>query len=341
MLHAEHGVPTPPADWKEPGDLIGRIMGNCQLTAHLNRGGMGDIYAADHLFLGRPVAIKIPRFDDDRLVFNQQRLLSEARFLAAVSHPNVVGVHDMGLTQEQLGYLVMELLDGSSMEQIMDRMPLLLFPTILHLTKEIARGIVACHRVGIICADIKPDNIMVVHGPLVGRPERGAVWTKIIDLGTARSIEAEAVAIPDSSETVLGTPAYMSPEMALGLPLDPRSDIYSLGTLLYELVAGRPPFVDPDPNVVLEQHVYLEPPPLSTFRQELTSGCDFEQMVNRCLAKSPEDRPASATEFLNELDGAARSLPEPKFRPRTRRSVSRPSQKRLQTAVVKTKRRGP
>jgi eukaryotic-like serine/threonine-protein kinase len=310
-------------------------MGNCRLTAHLNRGGMGDIYAADHLFLGRPVAIKLPRFDDDRLLFNQQRLLSEARFLAAVSHPNVVGVHDMGLTEERLGYLVMELLDGSSMDQVMDRVPLFMFPEILHFTKEIARGIVACHRAGVICTDIKPDNIMVVHGPLVGRPEKGAVWTKIIDLGTARSAKAEADRSPDSSATVIGTPAYMSPEMALGLPLDPRADIYSLGTLLYELVAGRPPFVDPEPEVVLEQHVYFDPPPISQHREDLAPDCAMERLLNRCLAKSPAGRPETATDFLNELDRASRSLPETQFQPRSRRSVARPSQKRLQTAVVK------
>jgi len=300
---------------------------------------MGDIYAADHLFLGRPVAIKLPRFDDDRLAFNQQRLLSEARSLALVSHPNVVGVHDMGLTEERMGYLVMELLDGKSLDQIMDRVPLFLFPTILHLTKEVARATAACHRAGIICADVKPDNIMVVHGPLVGRPAQGAVWTKIIDLGTARSIEAEAARDSESSQTVIGTPAYMSPEMAMGRPLDPRADIYSLGTLLFELVAGRPPFVDDSAEVVLEKHVYEPPPPLSEHREELTPNCDFERLVNRCLAKDPEDRPASATGFLDELDRASRSLPEPEFRPKMgRRPVKRPSQKRLQTAVVKPRR---
>lgn len=340
MAPQEHGVPTAPADWKEPDDLIGRIMGNCRLTRHLSRGGMGDIYVADHLFLGRPVAIKIPRFDDGRLAFNQQRLLSEARSLAAVSHPNVVGVHDMGLTEERLGYLVMELLDGNSMDQIMERVPLFLFPTILHLIKEIARGIGACHRAGVICADIKPDNIMVVHGPLVGRPTQGAVWTKIIDLGTARSVEAESARARDSSETVIGTPAYMSPEMAMGLPLDPRADIYSLGTLLYELVAGRPPFVGSEADVVLEQHVYLPPPPVSKHRQELAPDCDFDKLLHRCLAKSPEDRPASAMAFLDELDRAARSLPEPQFRPTRRRPMRRPSQRRLQAAVVKPKRPG-
>jgi serine/threonine-protein kinase len=315
-------------------------MGNCRLTRHLNRGGMGDIYAADHLFLGRPVAIKLPRFDDDRLAFNQQRLLSEARSLAAVSHPNVVGVYDMGLTEERLGYLVMELLDGRSLDQIMDRVPLFLFPTILHMTKEIARGIAACHRAGVICADIKPDNIMVVQGPLVGRPAQGAVWTKIIDLGTARSIEAEDARSEELLETVTGTPAYMSPEMALGQPLDPRTDIYSLGALLYELVAGRPPFVDPNTDVVLEQHVYLPPPPVSKHREDLAPDCAIEQLLNRCLAKDPADRPASATDFLDELDRAARSVPEPRFQPRSRRPVARPSQKRLLTPVVKAKRSG-
>lgn len=339
MVHPDHGEPTAPVDWKEPEDLIGRTMGNCRLTRHLSRGGMGDIYAADHLFLGRPVAIKLPRFDDDHLVFNQQQLLSEARSLALVSHPNVVGVYDMGLTEERMGYLVMELLDGNSMDQIMDRVPLFLFPTILHLTREVARAIAACHRAGIICADVKPDNIMVVHGPLVGRPAQGAVWTKIIDLGTARSIEDEAARARESSQTVIGTPAYMSPEMALGQPLDPRADIYSLGTLLFELVAGRPPFVDVDAEVVLEQHVYHPPPPLSDHREELTPNCAFEQLLNRCLAKDPEDRPASATGFLDELDRASRSLPKQQFRPRAgRRPMKRPSQKRLQTAVVKPRR---
>ncbi len=291
---------------RAPEELVGQRLGQCRLVGHLSRGGMGDVFDAEHIHLKRRVAIKIPRLDNHNPFFNQQQLLTEARFLARVAHVNVVAVHDLAYTDEGLAYLVMEYLAGEALDRILVRSPTLQLPETLHVIREMARGLGACHRAGILVSDVKPENIMVVGGPLVGLPPQGTVWIKIIDLGGSHPIARDGEPAPKTPSVRVGTPGYSSPELILGHPLTPASDVYALGVLLYELIAGTQPFHDEDDKELLRMHVEEPPAPLGSFREEVPPNSPLDRFVMRCLAKQPALRPANMVSFLNELDQAAR-----------------------------------
>jgi len=287
-----------------PEELLGTRLGRCRLTRHLSRGGMGDIFAAEHVHLGRQIAVKIPRLDNPNPWFYQQRLLLEARFLARLSHMNIVGVHDLAFTKDGLAYLVMEYLDGKALDEVLVSRPVLEPGQALRLVREAARAIGACHRAGILVGDIKPENIMVVGGPLVGLPPVGTVWVKLIDLGGAHSFDSSSGQEVAPPAVRMGTPAYCSPELLLGRPLGPPSDVYALGVLTYELLSGQAPFCDPDDEVVLRNHVEVSPAPLSSVCPAVRAGGALERFVGACLAKDPGARPAGAVAFLDWLDRA-------------------------------------
>lgn len=298
--------PREPPLAPEPAQRVGQRLGQCRLRRHLSRGGMGDVYAAEHIHLGRKVAVKLPRLDNHDIWFNQQQLLSEARFLARVAHVNVVAVHDLAFTAEGLAFLVLEYLEGQALDRILSRTPFLQLPVAAHIIREMARGLGACHRSGVLVGDVKPENIMVVGGPLIGLPPQGTVWVKIIDLGGAHRLPAASEDAPPPPGNRVGTPAYSSPELIQGWPLTPASDVYSLGILLYELVAGRPPFDGADDASILRRHVEDVPEPLSLHREELAPDSPLERFVDGCLSKDPLHRPADMMAFLDGLDCAAR-----------------------------------
>lgn len=291
---------------RAPLCLEGHRIGHYRLLEHLCQGGMGDVYVAEHVHLGRSVAIKIPRTDSGDAFFNQQQLLAEARHLARVAHVNVVGIYDLGYGPEGLAYLVMEHLQGTSLDNVLARTPFLGLSEVIHLVREVARGVGACHRAGILVCDVKPENVMIVGGPLIGLAPQGTVWTKIIDLGAALSlpVAAEGPLGLRRSQRV-GTPAYASPELIQGHSLDPASDVYSLGVLLYELVAGCFPFPAGSDAEHLRMAVELPPTPLSVHREEVAAAGPLEEFVACCLAKDPRARPRDIFAFLNGLDHAA------------------------------------
>lgn len=293
-----------PVKVRGPEELVGTRFGRCRLTRHLSRGGMGDVFAAEHVHLGRQIAVKIPRLDNPNPWFYQQRLLLEARYLARVSHMNVVGVHDLAFTEEGLAYLVLEYLDGKALDEVLAYQPVPALGDALRLVREAARAVGACHRAGILVGDVKPENIMVVGGPLVGLPPLGTVWVKLIDLGGAHPFDPKSDGGVPPPAVRMGTPAYCPPELLLGRPLSPASDVYALGVLTYELIAGRAPFCDPDDEVVLRSHVEEAPPPLSSVCPSVRAGGGLERFVGACLDKEPEARPAGAFVFLDRLDRA-------------------------------------
>lgn len=295
-----HDAESTPSSW------IGRRVGHCRLLSHVSRGGMGDVFAAEHLYLSRNVAIKLPRIDAGGAFFNQQRLLHEARHLAKVAHVNVVSVHDLGFTSAGLAYLVMELLGGDPLDQILERTPFLGLPEALHVVRELARGVHACHRADVLICDVKPENVMVVGGPLIGFPPQGTVWTKIIDLGVAQSIQEARRPKEGGADQWMGTPAYASPELIRGDALSPASDVYSLGVLFYELIAGQVPFTANNIKDQLQLHLLADPKPLSYYRPEIKAESPLERLVEACLAKDPASRPQNMVSFLNHLDQAAR-----------------------------------
>jgi tRNA A-37 threonylcarbamoyl transferase component Bud32 len=220
----------------QPGRLReGDEVGSYLVLAHLFTGGMGEVYAAVHQQLDRHVALKVPRLDTSAADFNRRRLLAEARFLARVAHANVVAVYDFAAADDRLEYLVMELLDGRSLDEILVKTPQLTLPYAIRIVKEMARGLAAFHRAGIYQVDLKPENVMIVTGPLVNKHLEGENWVKLIDLGTARLTYEHT---DDRELSLIGTPAYMAPETILGQAVDARADLYGLGIVFYEILGA-------------------------------------------------------------------------------------------------------
>jgi len=283
-----------------PPTLIGSRLGNCVVKRRLAQGGMGEIYLASQDYLRRQVAVKVPRLDGRSLDLHCRCLEAEARYLARIQHVNVVQVFDMGLAGPKLPYLVLELLSGRSLDKVLCRTPRLSVNNALRIIREAARGLAACHRAGIVCVDVKPENLMLVDGPLVGGAQRGSVWVKVIDLGAALPMDPDGQIPP--RERVVGTPEYTAPEIVRGEAFDQRADVYALGTLLFELLTARAPFRGGRPSEVLFAQVSRPPPELHERTPMVTAGDPLDVLVADCLAKDPNRRPDSMLELLKRLD---------------------------------------
>lgn len=291
-------TPSPKTD-----ELTGTRLGHYRVSTRLYEGGMGYVYTGVHVHLKRHVAVKVARSDVPNHRFLQERLISEARYLAMVDHVNVVTVHDLGVSESGRAYLVMELLDGTSLDKVIDQHGPLKIPTAIHVVREVARGLAAFHEKNIVCADVKPDNVMVVSGPLVGRSLDRRSWIKLIDLGAARKIE-RLLDPRRKPEPVMGTSWYMSPEAVLGMALDERADIYALGVLLYESIVGRVPFLSAQDEEIFRMHLWTPAPRLSSMVAAVEPESALDRLVATSLEKAPGARPSSMYEFLDLLDEA-------------------------------------
>lgn len=274
--------------------LIGEVIGNCRLEALIGAGGMGEVYRARHIYLGREQAVKLLAPD---LVENQalrDAFRREARLAASLNHPHIVRVFDSGEWHGR-GYLVMEYLSGSSVATLLEqltrsgrRMPLELA---LDLARQAADGLAFAHRFGVVHSDITLANLLLQRDDTrAGRP-----LLKIGDFGLAHLAD-EMLAVGGLS----GTPAYLAPEQCRGEPAEPRSDIYSLGMALYEMIAGRPAFQAPSYTELMVRQIQSQPIALRQFRPELDRA--VENLVLSCLAKEPGQRPASADDLARALD---------------------------------------
>lgn len=256
------------------------LQNRYRLDAELAQGGMGVLYRAHDLLLERDVAIKLLK-DSGLGSQGRARLLHEAQAAARLDHPNIVTVYDVG---EEAGrpYIVMQLIEGQSLHE---QRPSSL-AGILAIARQVCAALEHAHRHGIIHRDLKPENILLT-------PEGVA---KLSDFGLARSAASRL-----SSEGMLvGTVFYMAPEQALGGEVDGRTDLYALGVLLYELTAGRLPFIADDPISVISQHLYAPVVPASTYNQQIPAALDA--LILALLSKRPADRPASAAETLDLLE---------------------------------------
>jgi serine/threonine protein kinase/tetratricopeptide (TPR) repeat protein len=288
---------------------VGRRIGPYQVVSQLGRGGMGEVYLAEDSRLGRKVAIKLlpAKFTAD--AGRVRRFEQEARASSRLNHPNIITVHDIGEIEGK-HYLVEEFIDGQTLRQPLNDAPQqrLEIERALDITAQMARALAAAHEAGIVHRDIKPENVMV-------RPD-GLV--KVLDFGLAKLSERPAASqeIDSQAKTterqstesgvIMGTVSYMSPEQARGLKMDHRTDIFSLGVMVYELVAGQRPFEGATASDVLAAILQSEPKPVSLLRSGLPP--EWELMIDRMLAKDREARYGSAAELRSMLQRLQRKL---------------------------------
>src|SRR5262245_30509672 len=255
---------------------------------------MAKVFLGTDTVLGRTVAIKMlaPQFaDDDGFV---QRFRREAQAAASISHPHIVSVFDTG-SDDGLHYIVMEYVEGKTLAEYLAGGARIMPDRAIDISMAVCQALEAAHAQGVIHRDVKPGNIML--------NERGEV--KVTDFGIARvTTTAETVA---QTAAILGTASYLSPEQAQGLPVDGRSDIYSLGCVLFEMVTGPPPFLGDSPVAVASKQVLEQPTPPSRLNPDVTA--DLDAVILRALAKNPANRYQSAEEMRADLDRAKRGLP--------------------------------
>ncbi len=274
-------------------DLTGRRIEHYEVIARLGAGGIGEVWMARDLNLDREIALKLlsPRFAGDP--YHMRRFQQEARTASALNHPNIITVYEVGKAEGML-FIAQERVAGETIRQRLARAPIPL-KEILKVGAQASAALAAAHSAGIVHRDIKPENVML-------RPD-GLV--KVLDFGLARFVErpaglptvaTESVSLPGF---VLGTVRYMSPEQARGLTVDNRSDIFSLGVMLYEMAAGLPPFSGSTPTDTLAAILTDDPPPLS--RRIPGIPAEFERIVRRCLEKDPSARYPSAEALRDDL----------------------------------------
>jgi tRNA A-37 threonylcarbamoyl transferase component Bud32 len=273
-----------------------RKLGQYQLKRLLGKGGMGEVYLAEHVLLRRPCAVKLIRPERAGDAATLARFEREVRLTAALTHPNTVQVFDYGRSADGTFYYAMEYLPGPTLEELVRRDGPLPGPRAIHFLRQVCGALGEAHRVGLIHRDIKPSNVMVC--------ERGGIpdVAKLLDFGLVR---AQAVSAAEGNLTqeggIPGTPAYMSPEQAAGREdLDGRSDIYSLGAVAYYLLTGRPPFAERSAVQMLAAHLYEAPAPPTTHRPDLPAA--LQEVVLRCLAKNPAERFANVYALIDEFD---------------------------------------
>ena len=271
------------------------LAGRYRVDEVIGRGGMSTVYRGTDLELGRIVAVKValdPLVEQSPIYL--ARFIREAQAAAAIGHPGVVTVYDAG-ADGATRFIVMEFVPGRSLADILrDREHKPLEPGhAADIAAQVADALSAAHAAGIIHRDIKPGNIMVTSD--------GSV--KVLDFGIARALDSSTLT---QTATVLGTSAYMSPEQALGQPVDARSDIYSLGCVLYEMLTGEPPFVAEVSAAVLHQHVRVEPKPARERNPAVAPA--LNDLVMQMLAKSPSDRPQTAAQVRERLGRAPADL---------------------------------
>jgi serine/threonine protein kinase, bacterial len=263
-----------------PGTEV--LQGRFKVLELLGRGGMGDVYLAEQVSLGRKVALKTLREDLSLQPGMTERFKREARLLSTVDHPSIVRVIDFG-EAEGAYVLVMEFVEGDNLASEV-RQGALDPPRALSVMKDIADGLAAIHAQGIIHRDLKPDNVLLTRVP---EGERA----RLLDFGIARLAEEEGAAAMTQAGLVLGTPEYLSPEQATGARVDARSDVYAFGVLAYRLLAGRHPFLGPSARDYLLQHITQAPPELASVAPHLSDQPALLAFVMSCLSKEPATRP--------------------------------------------------
>ncbi len=273
---------------------LGRTIGNYRIEAALGLGGMGRVFRAVHIHINRVAAIKVLH---EQIAIDpafQARFLREAQAVAALHHPNIVDILDFN-EDDGIFYLVMEYVPDGSLRTLLKEQTeqgrTLPLATGLDLIRQAADALDYAHRAGMVHRDIKPDNLLIKRDPLTGN-----LVVKVADFGLARMSDSTALTVEGQT---MGTPAYMSPEQCQGIDLDGRSDLYSLGVVLFEVATGAVPFVMKSLTDAIYKHVYVPPPSPRDVRPDLPDA--LNEIILRCLAKDPAERFATAGQLAEAL----------------------------------------
>lgn len=297
------------------------IDGRYHIEAVLAQGGMGVVYRARHRLIDKAVAVKVlrPELADNREI--TQRFLTEAQAASSIGSEHIVDITDYGELPDGATYIVMEYLEGKALGAELGKgstpMPI---ERILEIARQMCDGLQHAHDAGIVHRDLKPDNVFLTHR---GKHE---TFVKILDFGIAKVASSQNQIT--RAGRIFGTPHYMSPEQARGQELDNRSDIYSMGVILYELVSGRLPFEGENPLGILTQHMYSEPRPLHEVCTFGRVSVGLEAIVSKCLLKEPWQRYGSMSELGEDLEREKRGQAPRAIEDLKRLSVSPPALKR-------------
>src|SRR5688572_6017301 len=284
--------------------LAGQTVGPYEILNALGAGGMGEVYLAKDTRLNRQIALKFlsSRFtaDENRV----HRFKREALAASTLNHPNIITIHEIG-SLEGVDFIATEFVDGVTLRQRIEG-GRLEFATSLDIALQIGGALAAAHEAGIVHRDVKPENVMVRHDGYV----------KVLDFGLAKLIEPSspaddsqvptATALNTEIGAVVGTPRYMSPEQARGGNVDARTDIFSLGSVLYEMIAGRAPFAGVTTSDVIASILKDEPPPFADFAPEAPR--ELERIVRKTLRKDREERYQTIKDLLNDLKDLKKQL---------------------------------
>ncbi len=291
-----------PSPSSEADISIGSVLdGRYRIDALLGAGGMGRVYRGEHTGIGRPVAIKVLHSDLNRNREAAQRFQREAIASGRLDHPNIVNVSDFGVVDDGSCYLVMEVLEGESLGTRLERDKRIPWREAIQILRGVLLGLRHAHERGVVHRDIKPDNVFLTC-------KDGELVVKILDFGIAKLFagNAEDPASTRAGLTV-GTPAYLSPEQAVGGEIKPASDLYSTTILLFEMLTGRAPFEDKDPLAMLGAHVSREPPRVAEVAPEVAIPPALEDVIQRGLIKTSADRITTADSYLAQLDEVVES----------------------------------
>jgi serine/threonine-protein kinase len=271
------------------------IAGRYRIMSRLAAGGMGEVYQVQHVDLVRVFALKVMRPELSKDPEFADRFKREAVASGQIGHRNIVDITDFGRTDDGRLFFVMEFLDGRTLASIISRQGAQPVPRVLHLAIQMCWALGAAHKRGITHRDLKPENVMVLE-----RDGEGDL-VKIVDLGVAKVTSGHAAGGQTAIGMVVGTPQYMAPEQAAGLSVDARSDIYSLGLVLYELLTGRQTFKGETPSILMSMQMTAPPPPMVPGPVSLPLPVKLEKLVLQMLGKKPAERPQTTDEVLAVL----------------------------------------
>ncbi len=300
---------------------LGTSIGNYRLDRILGRGGMGTVYAGEHVYIKKGVAVKVLHAQFAKYQEAIHRFLREARAATSINHANIVDVTDFGILADGPVYFVMEYLEGKSLEDLIEKEGAVELHRALNVANQIALALEAAHAVGVIHRDLKPDNIMLLKKPgrrdlvrmapdqtWITEREESYDFVKVLDFGIAKVMIQDELMAETVQGAVFGTPEYMSPEAARGEDVDHRADVYSLGVILFDMLCGRPPFEAPQSSEVLSMHIHQQPPSPREFapHREITQMA--EDLILKAMQKDPGKRYQNMSEFRRDLANAYGSI---------------------------------